>query len=97
MLPCAQPEDPLDPPKDDPLPSIEIHFCVSLQNPHPVVFVQTAQSVMAEHTGGGQLPEAITKLVGEDPHRGSALDPDPDPEPAALCSIDLARASFDKH
>jgi len=82
-----------------------MHFIVSLQNPQPVVFVHTAQSVIVEHTGGGQLPDCDTNFVGEDAQRatggGQEPDPDPDPDPQGggdpTAAAAAATAALDRH
>jgi hypothetical protein len=81
-----------------------MHFIVSLQNPQPVVFVQVAQSVIEEHTGGGHVPEVVTKAVEDDPHKACGhatvspvpeLEPQGGGDPAAASAAALA--VFDRH
>ena len=64
MLPCAQPVEPLDPPKEEPLPLTDIHVEESLQYPQPVVLVQVAQSVIEEHFGAGHVDESVVSVSG---------------------------------
>jgi hypothetical protein len=91
MLPCAQPVEPLVPPKEDPLPFTDIHAELFLQYPQPIVLVHCPQSVIAEQTGAGHDDESIVSVSGGN----TVVEPLPLPgEPFAVAA---AMAALLKH